>query len=186
VTSTSPGRAATPTPPLEYCHLVGKPPTAADALALANDELHAALADLETHLARGGGKDEVRLGKDGELIIPPLTAEDVPAEAEALRDELAPMLPRVPIASVLVEIDARTGFTDLLTHAGGMATRPPDLRRNLLYVLIAEATSMGLAAMSESCGVPATRWRGRPSGTSARRRWRRPTPRSSTTTTGCR
>jgi TnpA family transposase len=63
------------------------------------------------------------------------------------------MLPRVPIASVLVEIDARTGFTDLLTHAGGMATRPPDLRRNLLYVLIAEATSMGLSAMAESCGV---------------------------------
>ncbi len=86
--------------------------------------------------------------------IPPLTAEDVPAEAEALRDELAAMLPRVPIASVLVEIDARTGFTDLLTHAGGMATRPPDLRRNLLYVIIAESTNMGLSAMSESCGVP--------------------------------
>ncbi|HEU5388007.1 MAG TPA: hypothetical protein VFV73_19095 [Streptosporangiaceae bacterium] len=68
-------------------------------------------------------RGEVRLGKDGELIIPPLTTEDVPAEAEALRDEPAAMLPRVPIASVLVEIDARTGFTDLLTHAGGMATR---------------------------------------------------------------
>jgi hypothetical protein len=108
---------------LEYCHLVGKPPTAADALAIANDELHAALSDLEAQLARGGGKGEVRLGKDGELIIPQLTAEDVPAEAEALRDELSAILPRVPIASVLVEIDARTGFTSLLTHAGGMASR---------------------------------------------------------------
>ena len=138
---------------LEYCHLVGKPPAAADALALANDELHAALSDLEAQLARGGGKGEVRLGPDGELVIPPLTAEDVPAEASALRDELTAMLPRVPIASVLVEIDARTGFTERLTHAGGMASRPPDLRRNLLYVIIAEATSMGLSAMSESCGV---------------------------------
>ena len=64
------------------------------------------------------------------------------------------MLPRVPIASVLVEIDARTGFTDHLTHAGGKVTRPPDLRRNLLYVIIAEATNMGLGAMAESCGVP--------------------------------
>jgi len=53
----------------------------------------------------------------------------------------------------LVEIDARTGFTERLTHAGGMASRPPDLRRNLLYVIIAEATSMGLSAMAESCGV---------------------------------
>jgi hypothetical protein len=55
---------------------------------------------------------------------------------------------------VLVEIDARTGFTDRLTHAGGKAARPPDLRRNLLYVIIAEATNMGLSAMAESCGVP--------------------------------
>ena len=60
----------------------------------------------------------------------------------------------VPIASVLVEVDARTGFTDHLTHAGVKVTRPPDLKRNLLYVIIAEATNMGLGAMAESCGVP--------------------------------
>jgi len=138
---------------LEFCHLVGKPALAADALALASDELHTALSDLEVQLARGGGTGEVRLGKDGELIIPPLTAEDVPADAEALRAELGAMLPRVPIASVLVELDARTGFTGHLVHAGGKVSRPPDLRRNLLYVIIAEATNMGLAAMAESCGV---------------------------------
>ena len=139
---------------VEFCHLAGKPASAADALAVAGDELHAALSDLEAQLARGGGPGEVRLGPDGELVIPQLTAEDVPAGAEALRGELAAMLPRVPIASVLVEIDARTGFTDHLVHAGGKVTRPPDLRRNLLYVIIAEATNMGLGAMAESCGVP--------------------------------
>jgi hypothetical protein len=138
---------------LEFCHLVGKPASAADALALASDELHTALSDLEAQLARGGGTGEVRLGSDGELIIPPLTAEDVPAEAEALRADLGAMLPRVPIASVLVELDARTGFTGHLVHAGGKVSRPPDLRRNLLYVIIAEATNMGLTAMAESCGI---------------------------------
>ena len=55
---------------------------------------------------------------------------------------------------MLVEIDARTGFTDHLVHAGGKVNRPPELKRNLLYVIIAEATNMGLAAMAESCGVP--------------------------------
>jgi TnpA family transposase len=139
---------------LEFCHLVGRPAAAADALALANDELHVALADLEAQLARGGGPGEVRLTGDGELIIPPLTAKDDPAEAEALRAELGGMLPRVPIASVLVEIDAQTGFTDYLVHAGGKVTRPAELKRNLLYVIIAEATNMGLGAMAESCGVP--------------------------------
>jgi hypothetical protein len=41
------------------------------------------------------------------------------------------MLPRIPLAPVLAEIGARTGFTGLLTRAGGMASRPPELRRNL-------------------------------------------------------
>jgi Domain of unknown function (DUF4158)/Tn3 transposase DDE domain len=138
---------------LEFCHLAGKPPAAAGALALARDELHTALSDLESQLARGAGLGELRLSSDGELIIPPLTAEDVPADAAALRVELGAMLPRVPIASVLVEIDARTGFTDHLVHAGGKASRPPELKRNLMYVIIAEATNMGLAAMAESSGV---------------------------------
>ncbi|WIM92594.1 Tn3 family transposase [Actinoplanes oblitus] len=133
---------------VEFCHLVGKPGEPAAALAQAGDELHTALADLETQLAKGN-PGEVRLTDDGELIIPPLTAE-----ADALRAELAGMLPRVPIASVLVEVDARTGFTDHLVHAGGKVARPAELKRNLMYVIIAEATNMGLSAMAESCGVP--------------------------------
>jgi TnpA family transposase len=136
---------------IEFCTLVGKPAEAVDALAAADDELHTALADLEALLAKGTA-GEVRLTHDGELIIPPLTAADVPAEADALRTELATMLPRVPLASVLV--DARTGFTDHLVHAGGKVNRPAELKRNLMYVIIAEATNMGLGAMSESCGVP--------------------------------
>ncbi|MGH3373123.1 MAG: Tn3 family transposase [Actinoallomurus sp.] len=58
-----------------------------------------------------------------------------------------------PLASVLVEPDARTGFTDRLVHAGGKVNRPPELRRDLLYVVVAEATNMGLGAMAESCGM---------------------------------
>ncbi|MFE7978393.1 hypothetical protein [Streptomyces shenzhenensis] len=67
---------------MEFCHLVGKPGEAADGLAQAGDELHTALADLETQLAKGD-LGEVRLTSDGELIIPPLTAKDVPAQADA-------------------------------------------------------------------------------------------------------
>lgn len=67
---------------LEFCHLVGKRAQAAD------DELHTALADLEAQLAKGS-PGEVRLTDDGEQITPPLTAEDVPAEEDALRAELA-------------------------------------------------------------------------------------------------
>ncbi|MDQ1247558.1 MAG: hypothetical protein QG597_1928 [Actinomycetota bacterium] len=53
-----------------------------------------------------------------------------------------------------MEVDARTRFADHLIHAGGKVTRPADLKRNLIYVIIAEATNMGLTAMAASCGVP--------------------------------
>ncbi|PZS26376.1 MAG: Tn3 family transposase, partial [Pseudonocardiales bacterium] len=139
---------------VEFCSLVGKPAAAADALALADDELHTALADVETLLAAGGDTGQIRLNGDGELIIPQLSGKDIPAEADVLRDEMAAMLPKVPFASVLVEVDARTGFLDHLVHAGGKVNRPPELKRNLIYVIIAEATNMGLTAMAESCGVP--------------------------------
>ena len=136
----------------EYCHLVGKPADGATALAAAEDELHAALADLEAQLAVGDPAG-VRLNDDGELIIPRLPAEDVPTEADALRDDLSGMLPVVPIASLLVEVDARTGFTGRLVHAGGKGTRSPELKRNLFYVALAEATNMGLAEMAASAGI---------------------------------
>jgi hypothetical protein len=90
----------------EYCQLVDKPGDALTAIAVVTAELHTALADLDAQLTVGA-PGQVRLNEDGELIIPPLTAEDVPTEAEELRDELAGMLPRVALASVLVEIDAR-------------------------------------------------------------------------------
>ncbi|GAA4968865.1 hypothetical protein GCM10025331_72300 [Actinoplanes utahensis] len=162
---------------LEFCHLVGKPVEAADELAQAADELHTALADLETQLAKGN-PGEVRLTDDGELIIPPLTAEDVPAEADALRTELAGMLPRPPLASALVEIDARTGFTGHLMHAGGKVNRPADLKRNLLYVIIARPRTWVCPRWPSRAGCRMTCSPGPPSGTSGRRPWRRRARRS--------
>jgi hypothetical protein len=39
----------------EFCRLVGKPPAAADALATAEDELNAALTELDPLLGAAGG-----------------------------------------------------------------------------------------------------------------------------------
>jgi TnpA family transposase len=138
----------------EYCHLVDRPASFGDALAVADDQLHTHLIDLERLLAAGGGTGEVRLGDDGELIIPRLDADIVPAEANDLRAELSAMIPRLPIASLLVEMDQHTGFLEHLTHAGGKVLRSPELKRNLILVLLAEAMNMGLTAMAEASGVP--------------------------------
>lgn len=140
----------------EYCRLVGKPPNAAEALEQGKEELHEALEELEKTLAQALPDDSgmVRLDEDEHLVVPPLSAEDVPAEAKALKDELAGMLPFAPIASLLIELDARTHFLDCFSHAGGRKlSTSVETKRNILAVLIAMSTNLGLARMSEACGV---------------------------------
>ncbi|MFI5634722.1 Tn3 family transposase [Streptomyces sp. NPDC051664] len=138
----------------QFCELVGKPVSARAALEGCKEELESAMGDLEKVLGNGeAGVGEVRLSDKGELVIPPLSAEDVPAEAASLRDELSELLPLAPIASLLVELDRRTGFLDCITHAGGKQSRTPELKRNLLAVLIANATNLGLVRMAEACGI---------------------------------
>ncbi|WSG63607.1 hypothetical protein OHB12_03550 [Nocardia sp. NBC_01730] len=61
------------------------------SIAAAVDEFHDAVGELEAVFAQGDGP--VRLDDDGDLVISPLTAEDVSAEATALEAELTEMLP---------------------------------------------------------------------------------------------
>ncbi len=135
----------------EFCRLVGKSADQAQALAAATDELHTAVAELEAVLA--GGDGPVRLDEAGDLVISPLTAEDVPAEAVALKAELTEMLPFAPIVSLLIELDKRTGYLDCFTHASGKQARTPELKRNLIAVLLAYSTNLGLTRMGEACGI---------------------------------
>lgn len=134
-----------------FCGLVGKPANAGEAVAAATAELDDALGDLEQVLA--GGDGPVRLDETGALVISPLTAEDVPAEANTLKAELTEMLPFAPIVSLLIELDKRTGFLDCFTHAGGKQARSVDLKRNLIAVLLAHATNLGLTRMADACGI---------------------------------
>ncbi|HET6478481.1 MAG TPA: hypothetical protein VFG35_00360 [Actinoplanes sp.] len=79
----------------EFCALVGKPADGRVGLEQGLDELHTALGDLEQVLASTGPDQvgSVRLDEQGTLVIPQLSAEDVPAEATAVKEELAGMLP---------------------------------------------------------------------------------------------
>jgi len=70
-----------------------------------------------------------------------------------LKTELTALLPYAPIVSLLIELDGRTGFLDCCTHAGGKQARSPELKRNLLAVIISQATNLGLVRMSEACGI---------------------------------
>lgn len=88
------------------------------------------------------GEGPVRVDEGGDLVISPLSAEDVPAESISLKAELTEMLPFAPIVSLLIELDKRTGYLDCFTHAGGQTTRTPELERNLIAVLLAHSTNL--------------------------------------------
>ncbi len=55
--------------------------------------------------------------------------------------------------SLLIELDKRTGFLDCFTHAGGKQSRSPELKRNLIAVLISHSTNLGLTRMADACGI---------------------------------
>jgi hypothetical protein len=75
--------------------------------------------------------------EDEHLLVPPLSAEDVPAEAKALKDELAAMLPFAPIASLLIELDARI----LRRHQRGRRGGTGQARHRRLAAAAARATA---------------------------------------------
>jgi hypothetical protein len=77
------------------------------------------------------------------------------------------MLPFAPIASLLIELDRRTGFLDCFVHAGGRKqARSAELKRSILAVLIAMATKPLLSArwnenLVEACWPDLLRMPGR-------------------------
>ena len=54
---------------------------------------------------------------------------------------------------MLIELDRRTGFLDCFTHAGGATPRSRELKRNLLAVIISQATNLGLSRMADASGI---------------------------------
>lgn len=135
-----------------FVELVATTTDPQQALAGAREELHAVVADLEAVLA--GTEGPVHLDPDGELVIGKLPADPLADQAQEQLDRLVAMLPRIPLTSLMIELDGRTHFTDPLVHAAGKQARSPNLKRNLIAALLAAATNMGPTAMAQASGIP--------------------------------
>jgi hypothetical protein len=79
-----------------------------------------------------------------DLVLSPLDKLEEPPSLLALRDAVAARLPRVDLPEILLEIAARTGFTDAFTHLTESTARAADLNTSLCAVLLAEACNTGL------------------------------------------
>ena len=84
------------------------------------------------------------VGDENELILSPLDKLDEPASLIELRKKVASMLPRVDLPELILEIAARTGFTDAFTHISERTARATDLHISLCAVLMAGACNTGI------------------------------------------
>ncbi len=92
--------------------------------------------------------DKVRIDPEGELIISPLQAEDLPLSAQKSQQLIGKTLPPIDLSELLMEMDKLTGFSYALTHAGGNISPPEDTRKYLYAAILAQATNLGLSRMA--------------------------------------
>ena len=137
----------------DFCTVTGTDANPHRHLERLDDQLHAAVAALEAVLAEPSSEGLARLGDNGDLIVSPLPAEQLPAEADALAAATSARPPRVQLPALLIEVDQLTGFSQEFTHAGGAQPRNPELRRNLYASLIAYACNLGYAGMADASGI---------------------------------
>jgi len=75
----------------------------------------------------------------------------VPEAAKALINQVSGMLARIPITSLLLEVDSKTGFTNEFPHLKTGA-RAKD-KTLLLTAILADGINLGLTKMSEACST---------------------------------
>lgn len=125
------------------CRALGHPTdgrTAAKQLANQLDETWKAVS------ARFDSNEAVSMSHEGKypsLTIGSLERLDEPPALTQLSSRVKQLLPPVDLTELLLEIDARTGFTREFTHVSESEARAKDLHISLCAVLLAEACNIG-------------------------------------------
>lgn len=129
------------------CRTLGHSPSADEVVKGLSAELDATYRRVSARFSTNGA---IRIEqKDGKstLTITHLDKLEEPASLIQLREQTAALLPRVDLAELLLEIQARTGFADEFTHASEAEARTAALSTTLCAVLLSEACNIGLRAV---------------------------------------
>ena len=125
------------------CRSLGLSVDAAPALAALSAELDQTYRAVAARLPNNRSVRFETVGDKRELILSPLDKLDEPTSLVALREAVEARLPEVDLPEILLEISARTGFTDAFTHLTESTARAHDLSTSLCAVLLAEACNTG-------------------------------------------
>ena len=125
------------------CRSLGLPAESAPALAALAAELDQTYRAVAARLPANPAVRFETVDDKQELVLSPLDRLDEPPSLLALRAAVAARLPKVDLPEILLEIAARTGFTDAFTHLTERSARAQDLTTSLCAVLLAEACNTG-------------------------------------------
>jgi TnpA family transposase len=92
--------------------------------------------------------------KAGKLHLSRLEAAPLPAGFDAVHDAVQGMLPRIDYPELILEVNAHTGFLDVIPHISGSQARRDDLDISLAALLVARSCNVGLIPVTKA-GVAA-------------------------------
>src|SRR5450631_339886 len=125
------------------CRTLGLSPDPQPALAALAEELDQTFRAVVARLPDNPAVRFETVDDKQELILTPFDKLEEPLSLLALRDAVAARLPRVDLPEILLEISARTGFTDAFTHLSENAPRAENLNTSLCAVLLSGACNTG-------------------------------------------
>jgi len=129
-----------------YCDMVGIPEDGAVQLEIKQTALEENLSRLD----KGLPKNEFVRIENGELTLTPLDKEEEEIRKEhPLAKRIGALLPPIQLGQLLAEVDAWTGYSQQLKHAGGATSRIPDLATHLYAAIVTQACNMTLTGMAD-------------------------------------
>lgn len=90
--------------------------------------------------------------EDGRLHVTKLDKQTLPTGVEELGKQLGELLPWLDLPELVAEVDHLTHFSEVLTHAGSGEQVEREELPQLYAAILAQATNVGLSAMSRMSG----------------------------------
>ncbi len=132
------------TPSWRYaCRTLGLTADPQPILAALSEELDRTYRHVAARLPENPAVRFETQGDQTDLIVSPLDKLEEPPSLIQLREAVAARLPRVDLPEILLEIAARTRFTEAFTPLTERTARVEDLATSVCAVLLAEACNTG-------------------------------------------
>jgi len=129
------------------CRTLGQSTSAEDVVAGLSAALDATYRRVSARFAKNAAVRIARKDGKATLTITNLDKLEEPDSLIQLREQTAALLPRIDLAELLLEIQAKTGFADEFTHVSETEARAGDLATSVCAVLLSEACNIGLRAV---------------------------------------